>query len=190
MTASGADNEIGEVLGVVLAAGAGSRYGMPKILAYDGRWLQTATDALRAGGCADIAVAMGAAVVEPPAGTTALVVDDWADGIGASVSAALDWAKRRPAVGGVVLTVVDTPDVGPDVVRRIVEASGGRRGDLVRAVFDGRRGHPVYIGADHLGPAAEVIHGDVGAQRYLRDQQVTCIECGDLATGQDIDTRE
>ncbi|ASR02597.1 nucleotidyltransferase family protein [Gordonia rubripertincta] len=190
MTAPGEDSEVGEVVGVVLAAGAGSRYGMPKILADDGRWLEVATDALRAGGCAAIAVTMGAALVEPPAGTTALVVDDWAAGIGASVSAALDWAERRPGVGGVVLTVVDTPDVGPDVVRRIVEASGGRRGDLVRAVFDGRRGHPVYIGADHLGPASEVIHGDMGAQRYLRDRRVTCVECGDLATGQDIDTWE
>ncbi|AZZ82861.1 molybdopterin-guanine dinucleotide biosynthesis protein MobA [Gordonia alkanivorans] len=190
MTASGEDSEIGEVLGVVLAAGAGSRYGMPKILAHDGVWLKASTNALRAGGCADVAVAMGAAIVAPPVGVTALVVDDWADGLGASVSAALGWASRRPGVGGVVLTVVDTPDVGPEVVRRIVDASGGRRGDLVRAVFDGRRGHPVYIGADHLGPAVEVIHGDVGAQRYLRDHEVTCVECGDLATGRDIDTRE
>ncbi|SDU52583.1 nucleotidyltransferase family protein [Gordonia westfalica] len=183
------DGATGRVLGVVLAAGAGTRYGMPKILADGGAWLRTATDALRAGGCDDIAVTMGAAVVEPPAGACALIVDDWTEGVGASVSAALAWASGRRGVGGAALTVVDTPDVGPDVVRRILEAAEGRRERLVRAVFDGRPGHPVYIGADHFDPALEVIRGDVGAQRYLRDRPVISVECGDLASGRDVDTK-
>lgn len=183
------DSTTGSVLGVVLAAGAGTRYGMPKILAHGGDWLDAATNALRAGGCVDIAVTMGAAVVEPPVGATALVVDDWAEGIGASVSAALRWASRRPGMGGLLLTVVDTPDVGADVVRRILETSEGRRERLVRAVFDSRPGHPVYIGADHFRAALEVICGDVGAQAYLRSREVTAVECGDLASGEDVDTR-
>ncbi|AFR48385.1 nucleotidyltransferase family protein [Gordonia sp. KTR9] len=179
----------GQVLGAVLAAGAGTRYGMPKILADDGEWLECAVAALRDGGCAEVAVAMGAAVVEPPAGAEALIVEDWADGVGASVSAALRWAIARPAAAGLAVHVVDTPDTGPEVTRRVLDAASGDRGVLARAVFDGRPGHPVYIGADHFASALRVIGGDVGAQVYLRSQAVTPVECGDLSTGEDIDER-
>ncbi|WP_166784092.1 nucleotidyltransferase family protein [Cryobacterium suzukii] len=49
--------------GLVLAAGAGSRYGMPKALVHDaaGRsWLQTAVDVLVAAGCSPVIVVLGA----------------------------------------------------------------------------------------------------------------------------------
>ena len=52
--------------GVVLAAGAGTRYGMPKVLAGGGQWLRSAVSALHGGGCDDIVVVLGAAVVDVP----------------------------------------------------------------------------------------------------------------------------
>ena len=179
----------GRVLGVVLAAGAGTRYGMPKILAHGGLWLEQAVAALRDGGCSDVTVAMGAAVVDPPAGTDVLLVEDWADGVGATVSAALRWSKTRPDAAGLLVHVVDTPTTGADVVARVLHAASGDRAVLARAVFDGRPGHPVYIGADHFRPALRVVGGDVGAQVYLRSRAVTRVECGDLAPGVDIDER-
>ncbi|MGB6276881.1 MAG: NTP transferase domain-containing protein, partial [Rhodococcus sp. (in: high G+C Gram-positive bacteria)] len=48
-------------VGVVLAAGAGTRYGSPKVLAHDGLWLKTAVQALRNGGCDRVVVVLGAA---------------------------------------------------------------------------------------------------------------------------------
>lgn len=48
--------------GVVLAAGAGTRFGMPKVLADSGEWLVSAANALREGGCAEVVVVLGAAV--------------------------------------------------------------------------------------------------------------------------------
>jgi hypothetical protein len=48
--------------GVVLAAGAGTRYGMPKVLAGNGGWLASAVAALSDGGCGDVVVVLGAAV--------------------------------------------------------------------------------------------------------------------------------
>ncbi|MFT4396448.1 nucleotidyltransferase family protein [Gordonia lacunae] len=179
----------GRVLGVVLAAGAGTRYGKPKILADDGRWLERAVATLRDGGCAEVTVAMGAAVVEPPAGAEALVVEDWADGVGATVSAALRWALARSGAAGLAVHVVDTPDSGPEITARLLDAVADERAGLARAVFDGRPGHPVYLGADHFGPALRVVGGDVGAQVYLRSRAVTPVECGDLAAGEDIDER-
>ncbi|WP_157602283.1 NTP transferase domain-containing protein, partial [Promicromonospora kroppenstedtii] len=50
-------------VGIVLAAGAGSRFGMPKALARsDGGtpWLELACQALVDGGCADVVVVLGA----------------------------------------------------------------------------------------------------------------------------------
>lgn len=56
-----------EVAGVVLAAGAGSRFGMPKVLAEEGVWLRRAVTALADGGCDEVIVVLGAAVVDVPA---------------------------------------------------------------------------------------------------------------------------
>jgi nicotine blue oxidoreductase len=59
------------VTGIVLAAGAGTRYGMPKVLADEGGWLRRAVAALVDGGCDDGVVVLGAAVVDVPAGRAA-----------------------------------------------------------------------------------------------------------------------
>ncbi|WP_082946547.1 nucleotidyltransferase family protein [Gordonia sp. 852002-50395_SCH5434458] len=177
------------VVGVVLAAGAGRRYGMPKILAAQGDWLNTAVSALADGGCDDVAVTMGAAVVEAPDGAATINVGNWADGLSASVRAALGWAHARENVAGVVLHVVDMPDVGAEVVARVCRQAGRRRDAVVRARYRGVPGHPVYLGADHLAGVLDSLNGDVGAAAYLRAHAdiVETIDCADLASGRDID---
>lgn len=181
----------GQVLGVVLAAGAGSRYGEPKIGAHQGQWLNRAVHALAAGGCGEVLVAMGARVVEPPVGSSALQVPRWAEGLGETVRVAIAEGRRRPGLCAMVLHVVDTPDVGAQVVARVIAAAGPSRGALARACFGGRPGHPVCVGADHLASLAATLTGDVGAGPYLASHHddVVAVECGDLATGVDIDRR-
>lgn len=179
------------IVGVVLAAGSGRRYGMPKILAHQGNWLRCAVAAVGDGGCDEVAVTMGAAVVAPPEGARAAVVADWSLGLSASVRVALADAVRRPEVAGVVLHVVDTPDVDSRVVARILKAAAHRRSALVRATYHRRPGHPVWIGADHFGGVLTVLDGDTGAQRYFRGRtDVLVVECGDLATGADHDVSD
>ena len=58
------------IVGVLLAAGAGRRYGKPKVLVEG--WLGIAVGALRAGGCADVVVVLGAAQVPAPSGADAV----------------------------------------------------------------------------------------------------------------------
>src|SRR5690606_36455338 len=96
------------VAGVLLAAGAGTRFGMPKVLAAQGQWLVSAVEALQNGGCDDVVVVLGAAVVEVPAPARAVVADDWADGLSASLRVGL----RAVEADYAVLHTVDTPDVG------------------------------------------------------------------------------
>ena len=168
--------------GVLLAAGAGSRYGMPQVLAEQGRWLGAAVAALDGGGCADIVVVLGAAVVEVPAPARAVLAEDWRDGLSASLRAGIAAVDADL----VVLTLVDTPDVGADAVRRVLAAAS--QTGLARAVYAGRPGHPVVIARRYWADLLATVHGDTGAGPFLRARtDVVDVECGDLATGIDID---
>ncbi len=170
------------VAGVLLAAGAGTRYGMPKVLAHDGQWLARGVAALADGGCADVVVVLGAAVVEVPAPARPVIAENWAVGMSASVAAGLAAIDAECAV----LHVIDTPDVGPDVVRRVLAAATAT--GLARAVFDGSPGHPVAIARRYWPSLLDTLHGDEGARRFLRARDdVVIVECGDLADGRDID---
>lgn len=173
------------VVGVLLAAGAGRRYGKPKVLV-DG-WLDAAVHALQRGGCGGVVLVLGAAEVVTPPGVTAIVAPDWSDGLSASVRAGLAEADRMHA-DYAVLHVIDTPDVGPAVVARVLARAVSSRSGLARAYFGDRPGHPVVIARRHWPAVLEQLSGDRGAGDYLRGRpDVENVECGDLAGGQDID---
>jgi CTP:molybdopterin cytidylyltransferase MocA len=177
----------GKAAGVLLAAGAGTRYGMPKVLAGNGDWLNRAVAALDRGGCADVVVVLGAAgadAVEMPAASRTVVAADWADGLSASLRAGL----RAVDADFVVVHLVDTPDVGGDVVRRVLDAALTSPSGLARAIYQGRPGHPVVLARRHWPALVDGLSGDVGAGPFLRARaDVVAVECGDLATGVDID---
>jgi CTP:molybdopterin cytidylyltransferase MocA len=172
------------VAGVLLAAGSGTRYGMPKVLADEGKWLRACVTALADGGCDDVVVVLGAAVVGVPAPARAVLADDWDRGLSASVRtgvAAVDAAY-------VVLHTVDTPDVGAEVVRRVLAAARSSSSGLARARYGDRPGHPVVIARRHLPGLLEGLGGDEGARAFLGGRtDVLTVDCADLASGHDID---
>ncbi len=173
--------------GLVLAAGAGTRFGMPKVLAADGDWLARAVGAVHAGGCAEVLVVLGAAEVDVPPPARAVTAREWADGLSASLRAGLA-AVDALDVDWVVITLVDTPDIGADTVRRVLDAARASASGLARAVFGGRPGHPVVLARRHWPALAGRLQGDTGAGPFLRGRDdVLAVECGDLATGADID---
>lgn len=169
--------------GLLLAAGAGRRMGMPKALVDD--WLRRSVGVLVDGGCERVLVVLGAAADEARPlleglDVDVVVADDWIEGMGASLRAGLSAVGDADAV---LVHLVDLPDVGRDVVARVL-ASGAT---LARAAYGGRRGHPVLIGPAHLGPLVATVGGDTGAHTYLDAHDVVLVECGDLATGRDRD---
>src|ERR1700712_821094 len=175
----------GQTIGVLLAAGAGTRYGKPKVLVGQGEWLRVAVGALADGGCDEVVVVLGAAVVDVPPPAGAVLAADWAAGMSASVRAGLDAAGAADVA---VLHLVDTPDVGADVVARVVTAAGSSASGLARATYDGRPGHPVAIARRHWTALTATLNGDEGARAFLKDSDgVVSVECGDLATGADVD---
>ncbi|MGA8210137.1 MAG: NTP transferase domain-containing protein, partial [Nocardioidaceae bacterium] len=150
-----------KVAGLLLAAGAGRRMGGPKALLSSprgGRLLDRALQALREGGCGDLTVVLGAGAgparellaetgwTQDPA-LRVVEATGWREGMGASLRAGLTGLTPGSAEA-VLVTLVDLPDVGGPVVRRVL-ATGSGAAALVRAEYDGRPGHPVLIGRDH-----------------------------------------
>jgi CTP:molybdopterin cytidylyltransferase MocA len=171
--------------GVLLAAGAGTRYGMPKVLADQGRWLLAGVAALADGGCGDVVVVLGAAIVDVPTPARAVLAADWADGLSASLRAGLHAIDADFAV----LHTVDAPDVGADAVRRVLEAARCSPSGVARACYGEVPGHPVVIARRHWTQLVEGLGGDQGARPFLRGRtDVVAVECADLASGADIDS--
>ena len=169
---------------MLLAAGAGTRYGKPKVLAAGGSWLRAGVTALHEGGCGDVVVVLGAAVVEVPPPARGIVAGDWADGLSASVRAGLAAIPENAEYA--VLTTVDTPDIGAAVVRRVLAAA--QTTGLARAVYGDRPGHPVVFAREHWPALLDDLRGDEGAGPFLRARDdVVLVECADLATGRDVD---
>ena len=183
-----------EIAGLVLAAGAGRRYGMPKALAtYRGsRLVHRAADTLRAAGVPEIVVVVGAQAAEVRAvapGLTLVENPDWAGGMASSLRTGLTALAAGPA-GAAVVLLVDMPGVTPEAVRAI--AAGATPDTLAMGGYDGRRSHPVLLGREHWAGVAASATGDRGARDYLRAHadQVRIIPVGHLADDTDLDVPE
>lgn len=188
------------VVGVLLAGGAGRRMGAPKALVRDAAGvplLFRAVDALLGGGCHEVCVVAGAASDEVeallrsqgnerPSAVRMTRASDWSTGMGASLRAGL-----RDVCGGAqdvaVISLVDLPDVTADVVQRVLGRLVLGSDTLARATYNGMPGHPVAVGRAHWQGIIERAQGDRGARHYLEQHRALAIECGDLATGRDVD---
>ncbi|MFC4001367.1 NTP transferase domain-containing protein [Prauserella oleivorans] len=180
--------------GLVLAAGAGRRFGKPKALAtLRGESLVArAVRVLAEGGCAPVVVVLGARAdeVRPlvPAAAVTVEAADWAEGMGASLRAGLRaLPSLDPVPEAALVHLVDLPGVGAGVVARVL-AHGGPEA-LARAAYDGTPGHPVLFGRRWWREIADDVTGDRGARGWLAGRgDVRLIECADLGSGADADT--
>lgn len=183
-----------EIAGLVLAAGAGRRYGMPKALApYRGSLLVHRVAAtLRDAGVTRTLVVVGAAAEQVRAaapGLTLVENPDWAAGMGSSLRTGLAALADGPA-GAAVVLLVDMPGVTPAAVRAV--AAGATPDALVMGGYGDRRSHPVLLGREHWAGVARSATGDRGARDYLRAHagQVRVVAVGDVADDTDLDVPE
>jgi CTP:molybdopterin cytidylyltransferase MocA len=181
------------LVGIVLAAGAGTRAGGPKALRRTGdeAWVAVSVERLRAGGCDPVLVVLGAAYDEVlpllPADAVPVHASDWADGVSSSLRAGLTAAAETGAMAAVV-TLVDLPTLPRAVVARLLDRPVDAT-TLRRVELEGRPGHPVVLGRDHWEAVAASVSGDQGAGAYLRAHRAAAVECGDLWDGADHDGR-
>ncbi len=183
-----------DVAGVLLAAGAGRRFGMPKALVrHQGSlFVEHAASVLHAGGCHPVVVVLGAesaSVREQATLPGASVVDnpEWTTGMGSSLRVGLAALAGSAAMAALILPV-DTPGVTALAVQRFVALASPVA--LARATYDGRPGHPVLIGRDRWPDVSASATGDEGARRYLTSHDTVSVPCEDVATGEDVDRPE
>lgn len=175
-------------VGLVLAAGAGRRFGAAKALVeLDGeRLVDRAVRVLREGGCSDVVVVAGAV---PLRDVDAHVVTnvDWPTGLASSLRVGLESAARLGSWASAVLMLVDTPWVGPESVRRLLDADAGL---AAQAGYDGAPAHPVLLAREVWADVAGAASGDQGARVWLRQHpdDVTVVDCTGTGHPRDVDT--
>jgi CTP:molybdopterin cytidylyltransferase MocA len=188
-----------KIVGLVLAAGAGSRYGWPKALVtYRGSLLvERAAQTLTAAGCARTVVVIGAEADRVRAAAPGLEFaenPEWATGMASSLKVGLAALSRDPAdgdpAGAAVVLLVDMPGVTPDSVRRI--SGDATPATLAMGGYNDRRGHPVLLGREHWAGVAATATGDRGARDYLRTHadRLRVVPVDDVADDFDLDTPE
>jgi len=179
--------------GVLLAAGAGSRFraagGGVKLLApVGGRPLiDWALAALAAAPLGDRVIVLGAHADELLAvtdlqGARPVRNEHWQRGMASSLQAGL--AALDPACTAAVIVLGDGPALAAEAIRRVAEAAEGAAG-LIAATYDGESsGHPVAIPRT-LWPQLAAV-GEQGARALGRPSAL--VDCSDLPAPGDADT--
>jgi molybdenum cofactor cytidylyltransferase len=179
------------VAGLVLAAGAGTRFGAsPKQLAdFHGRpLLEWAVRAQCEVAELDrVLVVLGSHASEIASAVDfgraeTVVCEEWASGQAWSLRRGVASLANGGEVSKVVVTLGDAPLVTPEVIRMFVEQP-----PRARAVYRGRPGHPVVLGPEEIAALAS-LKGDEGARGLLKGGPE--VEVGDLCSGRDVDTPE
>jgi CTP:molybdopterin cytidylyltransferase MocA len=178
------------IAGVVLAAGAGRRFGGTKQLAdLDGRpLLQHALDAANAEQGLDSVIVVLGHEADRVRGAVDLgraevtIADGWKEGQAASLRAGVRAAGNAEAV---VVLLGDQPHPVPGAVDRVLAARG--EAFAVRARYGGKPGHPVVL-EHHLFGDLMRLRGDQGARDLLAEHPVTEVEMD--AEQHDVDTPE
>jgi CTP:molybdopterin cytidylyltransferase MocA len=179
------------VAGLVLAAGAGTRFGAsPKQLAdFHGRpLLEWAVRAqCDVAELSRVVVVLGSSAAAIREGVRfgraeTVVCDEWASGQAWSLRRGVGVLGAGGDVSQVIVTLGDAPLVTPEIIRMFVGQP-----PRARAVYGGRPGHPVVLGPEEI-VALTSLHGDEGARGLLRGGPK--VEVGHLCSGRDVDTPE
>jgi len=185
-------DRVSTVAAVVLAAGGGRRYGMPKALVeYEGSLLVERAVRTARAVCDPVLVVLGAQAVDvwqraDLEGATVLANRDWETGMASSLRTGLDGLRGWPGrVDAALVTLVDMPGMTPEALGRVAALAAPDA--LAVAAYDGVRGHPVLLGREHWAGVAETATGDEGARRYLAAHDVTEVDCTGLADPLDLD---
>lgn len=182
------------IVGILLAAGQGSRFGGGKLLARlsDGTPVGVQSARRLRSVLSDVV-----AVVRPEDDelATALLAEgvrvercpNASEGMGASLAHAV---RASADADGWIVALADMPVIEPATIAKIADAVGN--GAVIAApTYRGKRGHPVgFAGA--LGARLAALGGDAGARDILRAEaaNVELVAVDDPGVLTDIDTRE
>ncbi|RSF02513.1 nucleotidyltransferase family protein [Achromobacter aegrifaciens] len=185
-------------VGILLAAGRGSRYAAPrpgadKLLAPRPQGARVAAASART---LRAAVDMVVAVVRPGSAALAgllraedcvvLETDRAEEGMGASLAAAAQYLQGLPGTPATVLVALaDMPWIQRASLASVLEAL--RDAPMAAPSYQGQRGHPVGFRGDLLAQLA-ALRGDEGARRLLKGPGLQLVPVDDPGVLRDVDT--
>ena len=180
------------IVGLLLAAGAGTRFGGDKLLSPLPNGIPLGVAALRAvAGAVDGVLAvvrpeddrLAGALAREGARVTACPFA--ADGMGASLA----WGVRAaPLARAWLVALADMPWIRPETVARVADAMRG--GTAIAATsWRGARGHPVGFAASFFSELS-ALSGDEGAKAILARHRVELVPVDDQGVVRDVDRPE
>jgi CTP:molybdopterin cytidylyltransferase MocA len=184
------------VSAVLLAAGAGSRFGGGKLLApYKGRPLvEAALSGLRGSPVDEIIVVVGAEgerlrSIAAEYGARVVENPEWEAGMSTSVRAGLRTCALEARAA--LISLADQPLVGARAVERLVEAFE-KGAEVAVATYGGEPRNPTIFSREVWPLLGRELSGDKGARVFLRrhPELVTEVPCDDIADPTDVDTVE
>lgn len=160
------------VVGVVLAAGSSRRLGQPKqLVSYNGQPLVArVAQQLSTAGCSSVITVVGsnaARVRRALDGTTTQIVDhtSWTDGIGSSISAAVQHLHSDAVA--VLIALSDQPLIETAHYRALIETlTNGTHSIAATECADGSAGVPAAFGKKHFSDLAS-LSGGRGAKTII-----------------------
>jgi len=175
---------------IVLAAGAGARFGEPKagaLLETGPRFIDAVVGTARAAGAEPIVVVV-APGFDAPAGTVAVVNTNSRGEQIASLRLGLARLVSVPVTGTLVWPV-DHPYADLDSASAILQAAKQTGAAVVVPIFEGRRGHPVYFARDCWRELATVADGGARAVVHAHAADLHEVRVTHIGVVRDIDTR-
>ena len=175
---------------IVLAAGAGSRFGQPKAGAEvepGVRFLDRVVESARIAGAEPIVV-VSPPEMEAPAGCVVVTNPDARGEQIASLRLGLARLVSVP-VAGALAWPVDHPYADAASARAVLEGAARSGAPVVVPIFQGRRGHPVYFSRDVWRELATVREGGARAVVHAHAAEVHEVPVDHIGVVRDIDTR-
>ncbi|WP_276497169.1 nucleotidyltransferase family protein [Pontibacter litorisediminis] len=180
---------------VILAAGASSRLGEPKQqLQFQGQsLLQRAVQAGLEAGFAPLVVVLGANAAKflpelREAEVTVVRNPEWQEGMSASIRCGLEELLRlHPETSGAVFMVCDQPYATAAVLKGLLQAKQGKRGDIVASAYQNTLGTPVLFDKAYF-PELLALRGQEGAKKVILKHKEAVIAYPFPAGAIDIDT--
>lgn len=174
---------------VVVAAGAGTRFGEPKAgaIVRDGvRFIDAVVETARLAGADPIVVVVPAGL-PVPGGVRSVVNPDAAGEQIKSVRLGLAQLTNSSAVGA-LLWPVDHPFVRLESALAIVDAAKRTAAPIVIPTYEGKRGHPAWFARDTWRELVTVADGGARAVVRTYGPRVIEVRVTDAGVVRDVDT--
>jgi molybdenum cofactor cytidylyltransferase len=184
------------ISGLVLGAGASSRFGQPKqLLLYRGSTLLgwVIDQAERAAGLDEVIVVLGRAadeIREKVNFANAKVVENPVFGEGCASSYRAGIEALDPRSDAIMIILGDQPGVDPETIDRVADEWRQGDGQIALAAYQGRKGHPMLFARPLFGQLVE-LHGDKAAWKLVdANPDLVRVIPFDRPFPEDIDTPE